>query len=130
QTLYGRSEELLKIDKGFDSLQSAASAILSTENVNNWKNQDAVSGLKTNWAGAESRFTNEEYDKAKDFAARAVTNIKQIITEGAKETVTESNDILIKAVIGLIAVAVAIFLIENLVLKKKKKEEDYNEPNY
>jgi len=128
--MYGNNDELLKLDKSFTTLDSAATAVLSTDNVSLWTNQDAVSALKSNWSGAQSRFNNAEYVKAKAFAVSAQTNIKQIIAGGVTQPVDNSSDLLTKALIGLVVAIVIIFVLEKFVLNKKKKPEEYNEPNY
>lgn len=128
--LYGNNAELIKLDKSFVTLQKAANAVLSTDNVDLWENQDAVMALKTNWAGAESRFNNAEYDKAKNFATNAQQNVKQIISGGVKPTVDNTSDIMVKAIIGLVVLVIVIFVVQNLILKKKKKEDEYDPEQY
>ena len=85
---------------------------------------------QANWSGAQSRYNNSEYSKAKDFAIQAQKNVKQVIDGGTTITVDNSGqDLLIKIVIGLIIIVIGIFVFENFIMKKKKKpEEEYNEP--
>ncbi|MEI7961445.1 MAG: hypothetical protein WCI04_03845 [archaeon] len=128
--LYGRNEDLIKLDSSFTTLQVASEAILSTDNVDLWANQDAVSALKTNWSGAQSRFNNIEYDKAKDFATKAISNVKLIIKDGATDTTTNNDDLIIKAIMGLVIAVIVIFVLQKFVLKKKDGEGELNEQEY
>ena len=129
--MYGRNESLLKIDKSFETLELAANAILSTENKDQWIEQTAVDGLIANWTSAKSRYNNAEYEKAKDYAIKAQKNVGQIMQEGVKQNINNTNDY-VMIIIGVLVVALAgLFIYENFYLKKKKKkEEEFNEPNY
>ena len=128
--MYGRSETLLKIDKSFETLELAANAILSTENKDQWIEQTAVDGLTANWTSAKSRYNNAEYEKAKDYALKAQKNVSQIMQAGVIQNVNNTNDYVSIALGILIIALVGLFLYENFYLKKKKKKEDeFNEPN-
>jgi hypothetical protein len=128
--MYGRNETLLKVDKSFETLEIAANAILSNENINQWSNDNAVDALTANWNSAKSRFNNAEYEKAKDYAIKAQKNVEQIIIDGIKVNEDKTNEY-IMIIIGLLVVAlIGVFAYENIYLKKKKKKEDYNEPIY
>ncbi len=127
--IYGTNSELMKIDPSFVTLKEAANTVLSTDYVDLWKDQAAVSGLKTNWAGAENRYNNAEYTKAKDFATKAITNIKQIMNAGPVEIEPDNGqDIIINVIIGLVVLVVVLFVYEKYFAKKKKAEEEFNEP--
>ena len=129
--MYGRSETLIKIDKSFETLEIAANAILSAENKDQWEDQAAVDGLTANWNSAKSRYNNAEYEKAKEYALKAQKNVGQVITGGVKQNVNNTNDYVMIAVGILVVALVGLFAYENFYLKKKKKkEEDFNEPNY
>ncbi|HPM85785.1 MAG TPA: hypothetical protein PLI99_01675 [archaeon] len=129
--MYARNETLLKIDKSFETLEIAANAILSNENINQWSDEDAVDALTANWNSAKSRFNNAEYEKAKDYALKAQKNVEQIIMEGIKINEDKTNDYIMIIVGVLIVALIGLFAYENIYLKKKKKkQEDYNEPNY
>lgn len=130
QMLYGQNAALIKLDSSFETLQKASTAVLSTDNVDLWANQDAVSALKTNWAGAESRFNNAEYDKAKDFATKAQSNIKLILADGTKPVVNNDTEIIKYAIAGLVIVVVVVFVLQNFVFKKKKDEGESVEEQY
>ncbi len=130
KVIYGYNESLAKLDKSFTTLQNASNAILSEDNVTQWKNQDAVEALKINWSSAQSRYSTAEYEKAKDFATRAKKNIEQIMADGVMPIEDNSQDLIIKAIGGLIAAIVIIFIVEKLFLKKKKKPEEYDAPEY
>ena len=127
--IYGPNNELTKLNPTFDTLQKATTTILAEENVNAWKNQEAVEALKTNWAGAISRYNNVEYDKAKEYALKAERNVKNIIQDGFVQNQNDNNNIIITAITILIALIIIIFILQNFVLKKKKTEEN-NEQNY
>lgn len=129
--IYGRNEALLKVDKSFETLEMAANAILSTENINQWEDQIAVDGLTANWTSAKSRYNNAEYEKAKDYALKAQKNVAQVIEGGVKQATNNTEDY-VKIIIGILIIAlVGLFIYENFYLKKKKKKEDeFNEPNY
>jgi hypothetical protein len=127
--MYGTNDALLKINPSFETLEKAANAILSTDNIDSWADREAVDGLQANWSGAQSRYNNSEYEKAKNFATNAQKNVKQVIDGGTISTVDNSGqDLLIKIVIGLIIIVIGIFVFENFIMKKKKPEEEYNEP--
>jgi hypothetical protein len=128
--MYGRNEALLKIDKSFETLELAANAILSTENKDQWIEQTAVDGLTANWTSAKSRYNNAEYEKAKDYAIKAQKNIGQVIEGGVKQNTNNTNDYIPIALGILIIALVGLFIYENFYLKKKKKKEDFDEPNY
>ena len=129
--MYGRNEALLKVDKSFETLEIAANAILSSENINQWAEESAVDGLTANWTSAKSRYNNAEYEKAKDYALQAQKNVGQVIAGGVKQSSNNSNDYVMIALGILIIALVGLFIYENFYLKKKKKkEEDFNEPNY
>lgn len=129
--MYARNETLIKVDKSFETLELAANAILSNENINQWSDEDAVDALTANWNSAKSRFNNAEYEKAKDYAIKAQKNVEQIITEGIKINEDKTNDYIMIIVGVLIVALIGLFAYENIYLKKKKKkQEDYNEPNY
>jgi hypothetical protein len=127
--IYGTNQELMKVDPTFDTLKSAATTVLSKDYVDLWKDQSAVEALKTNWAGAENRYNNAEYTKAKDFAKKAESNIKQIMNEGPVE-IEEDNgqQLIINIVIGLVILVVVLFVYEKYIAKKKKVEDEYVEP--
>ncbi len=127
--MYGQNSEMIKVDPSFDTLQKAATSILAEENIEAWKNQEAVAALKTNWDGAVSRYNNVEYDKAKEYALKAERNVKDIMGEGFIQNQINDNSLITMAIIGLVALIIIIFVLQNFVLKKKKKEED-NEQNY
>jgi len=129
--MYGRNEALLKVDKSFETLEVAANAILSEENKDAWVEQAAVDGLIANWSSAKSRYTNAEYEKAKDYALKAQKNVGEIISAGVKQTVNNTNDYVMIALGILIIALVGLFVYENFYLKKKKKkEEEFDEPTY
>lgn len=129
--MYGRNEALLKVDKSFETLELAANAILSNENINEWENEDGVDALKSNWNSAKSRFNNAEYEKAKDYALKAQKNVEQIIQDGIKVNEDNTNNY-IMIILGIMIVAlIGLFAYENIYLKKKKKkQEEYDEPKY
>lgn len=127
--MYGTNEALMKINSSFETLEKAANAILSTDNIDSWADREAVDGLQANWSGAQSRYNNSEYEKAKDFALKAQKNVKQVIDGGTLSTIDNSGqDLLIKIVIGLIIIVIGMFVFENFIMKKKKAEEEYDEP--
>lgn len=130
KVIYGYNENLVKLDKSFTTLENASTAILSEENLPQWVNQDAVEGLQTNWSAAKNRYTTAEYEKAKDYAQKAIKNIEQIMADGITTVENNSQDLIIKVIGGLIAAVVIIFVIDKLFLKKKKKPEDYDEAEY
>ena|GEM_PF-1070559 len=128
QKLYGTNATMIKIDPSFTTLQKAATAILSAENVNLWKAQDAVDELKINWNGAEQRYNNSEYSKAKEFGLKAEKNVASIIDQGLKPIESAiDQDLIIKIVGALILLLVGLFIFEKYKEKKKKKEDEYNE---
>jgi len=127
--MYGQNAALQKLDPSFTTLEAAASAILSEENLSKWNDQDAVDALKTSWNGATSRFNTAEYEKAKDYATKATQFVKTIMQKGAVTTTQDNTqDIVIKVVVGLIIVIIVVFVFDKFLRKKKPKEEEYNEP--
>ena len=128
--IYGRNETLLKVDPSFETLQTAADAVLLSTNVDLWNNQDAVTALKSNYTNAKSRFESSEYEKSKIAATTAINNIKLIITDGIQQTTNNSNELITQVIIGLAAAGIILFIIEKFILNKKKKKEEYDEPEY
>ncbi|MFA6064379.1 MAG: hypothetical protein WCW44_02485 [archaeon] len=126
--LYGTNETMTKLDPSFTTLQKAATAVLSTENVDYWKDQDSVEALKVNWNGAEQRYNNSEYTKAKEYALKAEKNVTSIMSQGLKQTESPINqDLIIKIVGGLVILLIGLFIFEKYKAKKKNKEDEYNE---
>lgn len=129
--MYGRNEALLKVDKSFETLEIAANAILSAENVDHWEDQEAVDGLTANWSSAKSRYNNAEYEKAKEYAIKAQKNVDQVMQGGVMQVINQTNDYVMIIAGILIIILVGLFVYENFYLKKKKKKgEEFNEPNY
>jgi len=129
QLMYGQNTALQKLDSSFTTLEAAATAILSEENSSKWVDQDAVDALSTSWTGATSRFNTAEYEKAKDYATKAASFVKTIMQKGANtEVVDNTQDVVIKIVVGLIVVIIAVFIFDKFLRKSKPKEEEYNEP--
>lgn len=126
--IYGNNEELIKLDKSFTNLSAAAEAVLLSDNVDYWSNQDAVEALKTNWTNAKTKFENAEYTKAKEYAAKATQQVKLIIADGVISNPNNTQDLLVKGIIGIAIAAIAIILLKHFL--KKKKPEEYNEPEY
>jgi glycosylphosphatidylinositol transamidase (GPIT) subunit GPI8 len=128
--MYARNEELLKIDKSFQTLEKAANSILAEDVIDLWVNKDAVDALQANWSGAVSRYNNAEYEKAKEFAIKAQKSVKLIIDDGVTPIKDTSQEIIVQIIIVLVVIVIGVFVFENFYLKKKKKPEDYNEPEY
>jgi hypothetical protein len=127
--MYGQNEKLIKIDSSFATLEKAAETILSEDNIELWKNQNAVDELTANWNAAKTRFNNSEFEKAKEFAKKAETNVQQIIDEGLLPTEQPINQGLItNVIIALAILLVGLFIYEKYAKKKKNKEEEYDEP--
>jgi hypothetical protein len=127
--LYGPNPAMQKLDQSFTTLEATANAILSTENIDQWSDTDSVTALKSNWNAAVARFNNLEYDKAKEYANKAQNNAKQVMLAGAKKTEdTVNQDLVIKVIVGLVIILIIVFAYENFIVKKKKPEEEYNEP--
>ncbi len=129
QLMYGQNATLAKLDPSFTTLEKAASAILSEENAAQWVDQDAVDALSTSWNGATSRFNTAEYEKAKDYATKATNFAKAVMQKGANTTpIDNTQDVVIKIVVGLIIVIIAVFIFDKFLRKSKPKEEEYDEP--
>lgn len=129
--MYGQNEALLKVDKSFETLEIAANAILSNENINQWEDQEAVDGLSSNWSSAKSRYNNAEYEKAKEYAIKAQKNVAQVMESGIAPVTNPTNDYVLIIAGILIISLVGLFVYENFYLKKKKKKEaEFDEPNY
>jgi hypothetical protein len=130
KAMYGTNDSLLKINPSFNTLEKAAEAILSTENVELWVDEEATEALTANWNAAKIRYNNSEYEKAKDFALKAQKNVKQVIEGGLKNTEDNSGEqLIIKIIIGLVILVIGLFVFENFIVKKKKNHgEEYDEP--
>ncbi|MFA6269404.1 MAG: hypothetical protein WCW13_01665 [archaeon] len=130
KAMYGTNDTLIKLNKSFETLEKAATAILSEENVTTWAAKDSVDALTANWSAAKIRYNNSEYEKAKSYALNAQKNVQQIIQEGQTSTTdTTSQDLLIKIIAGLVILVIAVFVFEKFIMKKKTTpEEDYEKP--
>lgn len=133
QMIYGSNAKITKANKSFYSLSDAAEAILSTENSEYWADQESVEALKINWTQTKTRYTNQEYEKAQEFAKKAENYAINVLEEGVKATTDSSGQELLIQVIGLLMGAVIIlFIYEKFVVNRKKQEgeeEQYEEPN-
>lgn len=129
KAMYGTNDTLIKINSSFETLEKAADAILSEENIDQWIDTESIDALQANWGAAKIRYANSEYSKAKEYATKAQNSVKIIINAGVKSTVNNSDqDLIIKIIVGLVIIVIAVFVFEKFVMKKKKKEEEYNEP--
>ena len=123
--MYGPNDKLLSINTSFNSLSSAAEAILGTENIDLWADQDSVEALKLNWTQAKSKYSGGEYEKASSFATKAQKNSEDILREG---TTVQTNDVpqelLIQIAVVLVVAIIGLFLFEKFYWSKRNKDED------
>jgi hypothetical protein len=130
KAMYGTNETLIKLNKSFVTLEKAADAILSEENISTWAARDSVDALQSNWSSAKTRYNNSEYEKAKNYAINAQKNVKQIIDAGQVTIVDNTTqDFVIKIIAGLVILVIGLFVFEKFFMKKKESEEDdYEKP--
>lgn len=131
--LFGSNVKITKVNKSFYSLSEASEAILAADNVDLWEDTASVTALKTNWAQTKTRYANQEYDKAQEFAKKAETNVLDILEKGIMATENNTNNDLINgAIIVLIILVVGLYVYDKFIVKKKKEGEEnagqYNEP--
>ena len=130
QILYATNDEILNADARFKTLEEAAENILSEENYGIWIKQDEVEALRLNWTQAKSRYETAKYETAITSGKDAKKNVLAILNEGIG---VESNqlpqELIINAIIILVVAAIGLFAYEKF-LKKKKGEEQYDEPEY
>ena len=131
-TLYGTDAKITAANPSFNSLSDAAEGILSTDNVDLWKEQATVDELKINWQQAKSRYTSGEYEKASSFAKKAETNAIAILEGGAKDTTSGiSQDLVVQIIVGLVVLIAVMFLFDKMYWQKRKakgnEEEDYEQ---
>jgi len=125
--IYGNNTKINKTNNNFYSISEAAKAILDEQNASYWIEQDGVSALKVNWQQTETRYNNQEYEKAKEYAKKAESNIISIFEKGMPAVEDNTNDLLFQIIIVLAVLGVGLFIFENYV-KKKKKAEEYEQP--
>jgi hypothetical protein len=132
--IYGPNDKLTKAGSEYNitTLEGAASVILSSSNISNWEEQEAVDALSTNWNQATSRYERGDYDKAKNFAEKAQNNAETVL-EG-KYVIAEAElpqDLIIQVVIVLVIILAIVFVYEKFIKKKnddgQEGYEDYAE---
>ncbi len=131
QMIYGANSKITKANKSFYSLSEASEAIISSDNVDYWEDQESVEALKINWAQTKTRYNNQEYEKAQEFAKKAENYAIAVLEKGVKVTDDSAGQDLLIQVIGLLMGAVIIlFIYEKFVVNRKKEEgeEQYEEP--
>jgi hypothetical protein len=104
-----------KTGNRFDSLEQAATAILSDDYYSLWKNQQKLSEFSENYSRAKSLFDKGDFDLSLTYSQKAKSNAVVILTDGLIEQDTNTIDwsLWIYFAVAIIALFAFIFVLRN-----------------
>lgn len=107
------------------TLDSAINQILSSENINLWKDTKTVSALSQNYSQIKDLYNKGRYEESISKIKLAKNQVQKIREEGIKEIETHDFTMyFVYIIVALIIILVGITAIKKIKIKKKPKQKE------
>jgi hypothetical protein len=129
QVLYGQSDDLMK-KTGQQTLSNLVDFILQEDYVFKWIKQGSVTEMQSNWAKAETFYSNGSFEDAERYAGTAKEDAIRVYEGGMEDDGGFDTDLIFTGIILLIIALIVLFILKNrkklfkLVAAKQEQEQE------